>query len=83
MGSTNALLKYKQEDVYNQFYIEKGKYDKEIVELDYGHAFILKAIFPKRPFCFIKNDLVFIGNEKACIVEVEEDVWDFFEEQPK
>lgn len=76
MGSTNAILKYKNEDIYSDYGIKHGIYDKEIKTMDIPfetkkgiETFHYRIILPKRPFCLMSSFSVIEGGEDCCIVE--------------
>lgn len=83
MGSTNAVLKYKSEDIYNVWDLEKGKYNSEIIELDFNcelpdgteKKLRYRCLVPKRPFCYMIGYSALEGNDNCCIAEIKHHIY--------
>jgi hypothetical protein len=67
MGSTNAILKYKPCDQYSEYEYQLGKYNDEIIEVEY-YGISYKAIFPCRDFCLLVGYTALEGSKNGCII---------------
>jgi hypothetical protein len=67
MGSTNVMFKYQPCDQYSEYDYSLGKYNDEIIEVEYyGKSY--KAIFPCRDFCLLVGYTAIEGNKDGCII---------------